>query len=312
MAKNLSDEELFEALGYLSNARVILQYDVQVPPAKLSEFKEKYMQLTGLKPHGPGYSVLGEYVDKRSVQYRISYFPEGAEPSSLVRIATSSPGTSKRRRTSNQQLLWKMFSNGFILGSPPDRKKIATSIPPEFITLFEFGYSAALSEEKSLEHEEFDKAFSSVDNEPKGDFSPYDEQRKTLVHSARLGRSAAFRNLVLNLYNQQCCVCNNSLVDLSGIHETEAAHIVPKRISGTDDIRNGLALCRKHHWAFDRGIFCIDDKYRIVVPKNILEIPENVSLLAYNGNKISLSSHSSTVPHPLALKWHRKNIMPKN
>jgi len=29
---------------------------------------------------------------------------------------------------------------------------------------------------------------------------------------------------------------------------------------------NGLALCKNHHWAFDRGWFGVDDDCRIVIP----------------------------------------------
>ncbi len=142
------------------------------------------------------------------------------------------------------------------------------------------------------------------------EFSLYDEQAAKLVVSARIGRSAAFRQHVLRAYNNQCCVCNGSLVDLFDVYETEAAHIVPKNIFGSDDIRNGLGLCRKHHWAFDRGMFGIDDDYRVTVPDKISSIRENSSLVVYGGVAIRCPHEVNLAPHLSALDWHRKNVLP--
>jgi hypothetical protein len=41
----------------------------------------------------------------------------------------------------------------------------------------------------------------------------------------------------------------------------QAAHIVPKNKNGTDDPRNGLTLCRAHHWAFDAGLFTPSNEF---------------------------------------------------
>ena len=43
--------------------------------------------------------------------------------------------------------------------------------------------------------------------------------------------------------------------------EAEAAHIIGKDVLGTDDPRNGLALSRTVHWAFDDGLFTISAEY---------------------------------------------------
>jgi len=59
-----------------------------------------------------------------------------------------------------------------------------------------------------------------------------------------------FRFDILKAYRSQCVVCSVSRPDL-----LTAAHICPKSERGTDDWRNGLALCATHHAAFDRGLF---------------------------------------------------------
>jgi hypothetical protein len=52
---------------------------------------------------------------------------------------------------------------------------------------------------------------------------------------------------------------------LDNLHEAQVAHIVPKNKNGTDDPRNGLTLCRAHHWAFDAGLFTLASDYTVVV-----------------------------------------------
>jgi predicted restriction endonuclease len=38
-----------------------------------------------------------------------------------------------------------------------------------------------------------------------------------------------------------------------GKPEVQGAHIYPKGRDGSDDLRNGICLCRRHHWAMDAG-----------------------------------------------------------
>ena len=56
--------------------------------------------------------------------------------------------------------------------------------------------------------------------------------------------------------------------------EVDAAHIVPRSMFGSDDARNGLALCKRHHWAFDKGMLGIDDDRKIVVPSVVADFPK--------------------------------------
>ncbi len=304
--------DICEAMGYLSNPLVDMHYDIQVPSGKRIEFESSYENLTGLTPISPGsggYSVLGQAVDKRAVQYRISYSPVGNVPPYLQSISRPAPGSSAKKRVSSKELLIEMFRSGFLMGSLPSRPRIVSRIDTTCFIRFEFGYVSAFSHQKPLRFDKFSGGFSAVSEAPQSEFSLYDEQAATPVCSTRAGRSAAFRHHVLQAYNNQCCVCAGSLVDLFGVYETEAAHIVPKRLSGSDDIRNGLALCRKHHWAFDRGMFSINDDRCVVVPSTVSSIVENISLGHYDGCQITCSRESSFAPHPVALEWHREHIL---
>lgn len=131
----------------------------------------------------------------------------------------------------------------------------------------------------------------------------------TKSYTKRTARSLAFRKIIQALYNNTCCACGTGLKSPLGQIEVEAAHIVPKRRSGSDDARNGLAFCKRHHWAFDHGLFTIDDNQKILLPEIVRTIPENRVLLDLEGNIISSPSAQNLSPHRDALSWHREYIL---
>lgn len=305
-------DEIYELLGYLAHPQVDLLYDVQAPPKKREEFESQYQNLTGepICPPGPGsrgYSVLGESVDKRSVQYRFSYTPAGSVPLQLKKMSRQATGAKKR--ISNKALVLEMFRHGFVFGSRPQRDKIVSTIDPRHRVRFEFGYAVATIEKKPLDFKEFESGFSVVETQLAAEFSLFDEAPPKTVVSARAGRLAAFRHHVLKAYENQCCLCSGSLVDPTGVYETEAAHIVPKRLLGSDDVRNGLALCRKHHWAYDRGMFGIEDDYSVLIPAGVSALPDNNSLKRFHHRRIAIPANPAFAPALSALEWHRKNIL---
>jgi putative restriction endonuclease len=85
-------------------------------------------------------------------------------------------------------------------------------------------------------------------------------RRYDLVETMRAYRDSKFKPAVLQAYSYRCAVCD---CDLKLV---DAAHIVPvSHPSSTDDITNGLALCRLHHGAFDNALLGIQSDYRIVI-----------------------------------------------
>ncbi|MCB9759426.1 MAG: HNH endonuclease [Alphaproteobacteria bacterium] len=71
----------------------------------------------------------------------------------------------------------------------------------------------------------------------------------------KLGRSVAFREMVLEIYDHWCnasgLLVRPALPPLSLV---DAAHLVPFAESFNDHPSNGLALCKNHHWAMDSGL----------------------------------------------------------
>lgn len=124
----------------------------------------------------------------------------------------------------------------------------------------------------------------------------------------RLARAKAFSGRVLPLYDFRCAVCGNGHAG-DDAWEVEAAHIVPRGLKGVDDARNGLALCRSHHWAFDRGLFGIGADRKVIVHSHAAAEVRNAHLLPFSGAAIAEPSNPALRPHDDALAWHLKHVV---
>lgn len=85
-------------------------------------------------------------------------------------------------------------------------------------------------------------------------------RRYDLVETMRAYRDSKFRPAVLQAYSYRCavCGCDLKLVD--------AAHIVPvSHPQSTDEVTNGIALCRLHHGAYDNALLGIQSSFRLVI-----------------------------------------------
>jgi putative restriction endonuclease len=85
-------------------------------------------------------------------------------------------------------------------------------------------------------------------------------RRYRLTEMMRAVRDAKFRPAVLQAYSNRCALCPISL------NLVDAAHIVPvKRPHSTDEVTNGLALCRLHHAAYDASLVGVKSDYTILI-----------------------------------------------
>ncbi|MBL0143872.1 MAG: HNH endonuclease [Betaproteobacteria bacterium] len=99
----------------------------------------------------------------------------------------------------------------------------------------------------------------SLDNLAEDQISSLAVKRKTIIQQiVRKYREQSFRRRVLSAYGHRCAMCGLQM-DL-----LDAAHIVPvTESSSTDETRNGVALCKIHHAAFDRNIVSFSTTYRV-------------------------------------------------
>jgi putative restriction endonuclease len=121
---------------------------------------------------------------------------------------------------------------------------------------------------------------------------------------ARL-RSAAFEIGVKKLYGFRCAICGSGLRTPDQKPEVQSAHIYPKRLDGSDDIRNGIYVCRRHHWAMDAGWISIADDYTILVREDLPDHNDYQFIAEYEGEKIRLPSVAGSAPDATYLREHR-------
>lgn len=121
-------------------------------------------------------------------------------------------------------------------------------------------------------------------------------------------REAGFRHVIMSIYNYTCSVCNMRILTLEGASVVDAAHIVPFSVSANDDIRNGIALCKLHHWSFDEGLISIDDSYRVMTtPLLSVQRPTEWLLTDLKDKQIMLPQNETLYPAQEALHYHREN-----
>src|SRR6266496_210997 len=115
-------------------------------------------------------------------------------------------------------------------------------------------------------------------------YQPFDRNRKTVrtIRETAL-RMRGFRQAVIEVYEFRCAVCGLKINSPDSLFwEVEAAHIVPHGSFGRDDIFNGIALCRFHHWAFDVGWFALLDNYHICVSPKLSDLPSDFGRVGEN------------------------------
>ena len=123
-------------------------------------------------------------------------------------------------------------------------------------------------------------------------------------------RSAGFRRAIMKIYDWTCAVCELNIRALRGESVTDAAHIIPFSVSYNDDIRNGISLCKSHHWAFDTGLISLDDDYQVIVSPSMSEQgPTDGMLTQLRNKRIWLPRGEEYRPAQDALEWHRVRVL---
>ncbi|MGB3402666.1 MAG: HNH endonuclease [Microcoleaceae cyanobacterium] len=133
------------------------------------------------------------------------------------------------------------------------------------------------------------------------------EPRYSLKKS--LIRNAFFRKAVVHLYNYHCAFCGLKVSRTLSQNIVDGAHIKPLSKFYDNQLNNGISFCKNHHWAFDRGLFTIDEKYNIVVSDNFEEISPNTKpIKEFQGLSIQLPNEKSHYPRLEAIEWHQNNV----
>lgn len=120
---------------------------------------------------------------------------------------------------------------------------------------------------------------------------------------ASLFNSVSFRDFVLTGYDHKCAITGN-VIRYGSFMNLEAAHIWPKSHQGLFMPSNGIALCRDMHWAFDKGMFTVDDNLRVIVHPDI----ESEYLRQYHNKQLFIPQNAFFRPDINNLHYHQSNI----
>uniref|UniRef100_C6E152 HNH nuclease n=1 Tax=Geobacter sp. (strain M21) TaxID=443144 RepID=C6E152_GEOSM len=82
-------------------------------------------------------------------------------------------------------------------------------------------------------------------------------------------RYQGFRRIIVTSYDHRCALCGVRIITPEQHTAVDAAHIIPWSESRNDDVRNGMALCKLCHWAFDRGMIGVSDRYNVITSRHI-------------------------------------------
>lgn len=156
------------------------------------------------------------------------------------------------------------------------------------------------------------------EQERPANYNPFEAKRIVQITREAKLRNRAFKQAVKEAYNFKCAVCGMKIYSPNTLQwEVEAVHIVPHSKNGKDDLLNGLALCRLHHWAFDVGWFTLEDNFEILASRKTKDLPTDfgklgnydfIRQLAKEKSRIYLPKEQDIHPHSNAIRWHRENI----
>jgi putative restriction endonuclease len=105
----------------------------------------------------------------------------------------------------------------------------------------------------------------STETKPCGNEEDSSRKYSTSTRLIRL-HQRSFREKILDAYRTQCAMCRLKHREL-----LDAAHILPDEDpEGYPIVKNGIALCKLHHAAFDMYFIGIDPDYRVKVREDIL------------------------------------------
>jgi len=122
-------------------------------------------------------------------------------------------------------------------------------------------------------------------------------------------RSTAFSRIIREIYDYRCAACGLRL-NLNGLVIIDAAHLIPFSESQDDDPRNGIALCKNHHWAMDKFLIVPGtDNLWHVSPELDDRIEGCKEIINLNKRKILLPLDEKYYPKPNSLNWRYSRIL---
>lgn len=119
----------------------------------------------------------------------------------------------------------------------------------------------------------------------------------------------AFRERVIEAYRRQCAFCRLRHTEL-----LDAAHIIgDKEPEGEPVVRNGIALCKLHHAAFDRFFLSVRPDYVVEIRRDVLDEVDGPmlkhGLQGMHGMRIQVPRASHLQPDPGLLESRHERFL---
>jgi putative restriction endonuclease len=136
--------------------------------------------------------------------------------------------------------------------------------------------------------------------------------RHVAEDASEYGRSPAFRRTILEIYDHQCAACGLRIKLPAGndVSFIDAAHLLPWDRFRNDHPTNGLALCKNHHWAMDRGIIAPGPDLHWHVSKLIAPRCSNCEkeIAEIAGKSVLLPKDPAFHPEAEGLRWRIEKL----
>ena len=199
-----------------------------------------------------------------------------------------------------------------LLTNVEHREMIRQTLISRYFSNFRPEITDIIEEQENIRTQKIEK-YSTLIKDTTHPFSLYKSPKKVVsIQRETPIRSAGFRQAIMNIYDYRCAVCRLRILTKDGKSITDAAHIVPFSESYNDDVRNGISLCKSHHWAFDNRLISISETYKVIVSPTISdqELTEWM-LIELDGQCVWLPEDNEQQPAQEALEWHRERFFEK-
>ena len=137
----------------------------------------------------------------------------------------------------------------------------------------------------------------------------HSSEGKTITsNTERQKRDKSFSLSIKNQYRYYCAVCRSKVITPGGKVIVDGAHIIPWEVSYNDDPRNGISLCKNHHWMFDEHLYTIRPDFSILISPILTEKSQKIDIKSLADTKILLPDDKVFIPAEEALLYHNEKF----
>jgi putative restriction endonuclease len=121
-------------------------------------------------------------------------------------------------------------------------------------------------------------------------------------------RGRLFVEEVLDSYERQCAICGQSIRLGDALIGIDACHVKPIQHFGDDHVTNGIALCKIHHWALDRGAISISEERSLLISPKLNGSRINEYFHEFANKSIFIPCNNELHLNEENVQYHRKYV----